>query len=191
MKKIILPLVIIVLLLTGCSIVKLNSLSLDEIVDYGLSNTYKANNSFKGYKIYLPNDMTIINDEKENNVFYSKGHKYYLYVDIISYYKKIVNDYKINEDEKAFYSKIEVITDNYKESLFKSITILNNIKYNDKIIESLIGENTINYNEEEYSYLNPSKNTSSFLEWKEMYGDYKPEPNEIPDEDTIDIKKDE
>ena len=88
-------------------------------------------------------------------------------------------------------SKIEVITDNYKESLFKSITILNNIKYNDKIIESLIGENTINYNEEEYSYLNPSKNTSSFLEWKEMYGDYKPEPNEIPDEDTIDIKKDE
>ena len=24
-----------------------------------------------------------------------------------------------------------------------------------------------------------------------MYGDYKPEPNEIPDEDTIDIKKDE
>ena len=89
------------------------------------------------------------------------------------------------------YSKIEVITDNYKESLFKSITILNNIKYNDKIIESLIGENTINYNEEEYSYLNPSKNTSSFLEWKEMYGDYKPEPNEIPDEDTIDIKKDE
>lgn len=221
MKKIILPLVIIVLLLTGCSIVKLNSLSLDEIVDYSLSNTYKANNSFKGYKIYLPNDMTIINDEKENNVFYSKGHKYYLYVDIISYYKKIVNDYKINEDEKAFcskiinhngnkgyvlitkqdnnyflevmynYSKIEVITDNYKESLFKSITILNNIKYNDKIIESLIGENTINYNEEEYSYLNPSKNTSSFLEWKEMYGDYKPEPNEIPDEDTIDIKKDE
>ena len=78
MKKIILPLVIIVLLLTGCSIVKLNSLSLDEIVDYGLSNTYKANNSFKGYKIYLPNDMTIINDEKENNVFYSKGHKYYM-----------------------------------------------------------------------------------------------------------------
>ena len=56
MKKIILPLVIIVLLLTGCSIVKLNSLSLDEIVDYGLSNTYKANNSFKGYKIYLPNE---------------------------------------------------------------------------------------------------------------------------------------
>ena len=37
------------------------------------------------------------------------------------------------------YSKIEVITDNYKESLFKSITILNNIKYNDKILESLIG----------------------------------------------------
>ena len=191
MKKIILPLVIIVLLLTGCSVVRLNSLSLDEVIDYSFDNIYKTNKSFKGYKIYLPNDMTMINDEKENNVFYSKGHKYYLYVDIISYYKKIVNDYKINEDEKAFYSKIEVITDNYKESLFKAITILNSINYNDKIIESLIGTNTINYNEEEYSYLNPSKNTSSFLEWKEMYGEYKPKPNEIPDEDIINIEKTE
>ena len=213
MKKIILPLVIIVLLLTGCSVVRLNSLSLDEVIDYSFDNIYKTNKSFKGYKIYLPNDMTMINDEKENNVFYSKGHKYYLYVDIISYYKKIVNDYKINEDEKAFYSKIinhngnkgyVLITkqdNNYflevmynysnKESLFKAITILNSINYNDKIIESLIGTNTINYNEEEYSYLNPSKNTSSFLEWKEMYGEYKPKPNEIPDEDIINIEKTE
>jgi len=68
---------------------------------------------------------------------------------------------------------------------------LNSINYNDKIIESLIGTNTINYNEEEYSYLNPSKNTSSFLEWKEMYGEYKPKPNEIPDEDIINIEKTE
>ena len=219
MKKIILPLVIIVLLLTGCSVVRLNSLSLDEVIDYSFDNIYKTNKSLKGYKIYLPNDMTMINDEKENNVFYSKGHKYYLYVDIISYYKKIVNDYKINEDEKAFYSKIinhngnkgyvlitkqdnnyflevmynyskiEVITDNYKES--EKDEYLNSINYNDKIIESLIGTNTINYNEEEYSYLNPSKNTSSFLEWKEMYGEYKPKPNEIPDEDIINIEKTE
>ena len=85
MKKIILPLVIIVLLLTGCSVVRLNSLSLDEVIDYSFDNIYKTNKSLKGYKIYLPNDMTMINDEKENNVFYSKGHKYYLYVDIISY----------------------------------------------------------------------------------------------------------
>ena len=64
MKKIILPLVIIVLLLTGCSVVRLNSLSLDEVIDYSFDNIYKTNKSFKGYKIYLPNDMTMINDEK-------------------------------------------------------------------------------------------------------------------------------
>ena len=68
MKKIILPLVIIVLLLTGCSVVRLNSLSLDEVIDYSFDNIYKTNKSFKGYKIYLPNDMTMINDEKEKNV---------------------------------------------------------------------------------------------------------------------------
>ena len=85
------------------------------------------------------------------------------------------------------YSKIEVVTKNYKEALLKSIIILNSIEYNDKIIESLIGKNTINYNEEEYNYLNPSENTSSFLEWKEMYGEYKPSENELPDEDKIDI----
>lgn len=217
MKKLILPLVIIMFLLTGCSIKQINNLTINEIVDYGLSiNDSKANKSFKGYKIYLPNDMTIINDEKENNVFYSKGNKYYLYVDIVSYYKKIVNDYKINDSERAFYSKIlndskkgyilitkqdnnyflevmynyskiEVVTKNYKEALLKSIIILNSIEYNDKIIESLIGKNTINYNEEEYNYLNPSENTSSFLEWKEMYGEYKPSENELPDEDKIDI----
>ena len=53
MKKIILPLVIIVLLLTGCSVVRLNSLSLDEVIDYSFDNIYKTNKSFKGYKIYL------------------------------------------------------------------------------------------------------------------------------------------
>ena len=74
MKKLILPLVIIMFLLTGCSIKQINNLTINEIVDYGLSiNDSKANKSLKGYKIYLPNDMTIINDEKENNVFYKHG----------------------------------------------------------------------------------------------------------------------
>ena len=50
MKKLILPLVIIMFLLTGCSIKQINNLTINEIVDYGLSiNDSKATKSFKGY----------------------------------------------------------------------------------------------------------------------------------------------
>jgi hypothetical protein len=48
------------------------------------------------------------------------------------------------------HAKIEVISSNLKKALVNSLIVLNSIEYNDKIIESLIGSNVLDYDEESY-----------------------------------------
>lgn len=83
------------------------------------------------------------------------------------------------------YGKIEVVTDeiHIKEALAKSITLLSSIEYNDKIIESLIGTNFLNYNEETYNLLSPNNSKTDFLDYVEE--EYEDVDNELPDEDYI------
>ena len=49
--------------------------------------------------------LKFVNKEEYNAIFKDRfNNKYYLYVDVISYYHKIENTYKINQD--AYYSKV-------------------------------------------------------------------------------------
>lgn len=172
MKKYIIVLVIL-FALTGC--VNINNLNNTEVIDEIFrSDAMKPNVAMSGYKIYLPKNMTITKDKENNNIIYSSFDKYYLYVDIISYYNKTSNEYKINTEKSAIYSnivnynnrkgyvlvteykdkyfvesmynygKIEVITEDYKTAIANSLIILRSIEFNDKIIESLIGNNILN-----------------------------------------------
>lgn len=218
MKKYFLPLVMLMILcLTGCY--NVNKGNVDDVVVSSLKTKAKPNQAFKGYKIYVLEDMNLINDSSNNIVLKSFDDKYYLYVDITGYYKKIVNDYKINEENAPFYSKIlncdkaescgyilvtkcddkyftevmynyakiEVLTNNYKTAIAKSLIILNSISYNDKIIDSLIKKNVLEYNEEKYDILGPSNETTDFLEW---VADEDPkEDNKKLDEDIIDLNE--
>ena len=217
MKKYFLPLIILmVLCLTGCY--NVNKGNVDDVAVSSLKTKAKPNQAFKGYKIYVLEDMNLINDSSNNIVLKSFDDKYYLYVDITGYYKKIVNDYKINEENAPFYSKIlnsddgsygyilvtkcddkyftevmynyakiEVLTNNYKTAIAKSLIILNSISYNDKIIDSLIKKNVLEYNEEKYDILGPSNETTDFLEW---VADEDPkEDNKKLDEDIIDLNE--
>ena len=61
------------------------------------------------------------------------------------------------------YSKIEVITKNYKEAIVKSLIMLRSVTFNDKVIETLIGSNILQYDEEEFDLLGPSAETVDFL----------------------------
>lgn len=212
MKKYFLLVILIILCLTGCSTI--NKKTPDELVDLSLKEIKSSNTAFKGFKLYIPTNMNIINDNSGNVTLTTNGDKYYLYVDMISYYNKVSNDYKINEESKAFYTKIlnndsksgyilvtkynnkyfvevmynyakvEVITNNYKEALVKSLVLLNNLEFNDKIIDSLVGKNILEYDEEKFNLLGPSNETTNFLQWVS----YDEEESNILDEDIIDIE---
>ena len=109
MKKILL---LCLLLLTGCSVVRIDTNNIDNIVGVVLS---KENNLYnqvgKGYKYYIPRGVSYIDTNDYNNVLYSAGNYYYLYVDIVSYYYNIMNQY--TENKEAYYSKAIDINNKY------------------------------------------------------------------------------
>ncbi len=102
MKKILL--LCCLLLLAGCSVVRIDTSDVDNIVSVVLSKNNDLYNQIgNGYKYYVPRGVTYIDTNSYNDVLYSNGNYYYLYIDIISYYYKVTKDYK--ENSEAYYSK--------------------------------------------------------------------------------------
>ena len=139
---------ILVLILSGCTVVRINTKSLDTIIDVVLTKENKLFNRVgKGYKYYVPKGVSYVDTNDLNEILYSKGNYYYLYIDAISYYNKKQMDYKLEKD--AYYSRL--IT---KEDGFKSNGSINITKKNDKYyiefiynyakIETLVSKDDIN-----------------------------------------------
>ena len=104
MKKKIILMLLICFCLTGCTAVRINTDSIDNMLDVVLSKDNKLYNRVgKGYKYYLPRGITYIDSNEGNDKLYSNGNYYYLYLDEISYFYKSVQNYKVNK--KAYYSK--------------------------------------------------------------------------------------
>ncbi len=103
MKKVIL--IICLLLVSGCSIVRIDTSSIDNIVSIVLSKENNLYNQIgKGYKYYIPRGVSYISTSDYNDTLYSDGIYYYLYVDIVSYYYNKEVIYTENPD--SYYSKI-------------------------------------------------------------------------------------
>lgn len=124
----------------------------------------------------------------------SHGNKYYMFVDTISYYYKEENTYKVNSDshysklinyndkdgyiqidevkKKYFiqyvynYVKIEAYVDkNELTSCVNNMSyILRSVKFNRNIVESLVGENVSEYDEENFSLFKADASSESFLD---------------------------
>lgn len=153
----------------------------------------KDNNSILlsgGSYYYLYVDITSyyhkenISYEKNVNAFLFKeflynGKKGYVEIDKKdngNYYLKIMYNY----------AKIEVdnIRDNINDVIYDSIVILSSISYNDTILDTLIGENVLNYQEEEYDFFGSKREDGTFLDYIEEYDVYD-EEKEGKDEDFI------
>lgn len=144
MKKYMIVILTLVLL-TGCTAVRIDTKSIDNMVNVILSKDNKLYNRVgKGYKYYVPRGLTYIDTNELNEKLYSNGNYYYLYLDAIAYYHKDDNDYKINKD--AYYSKIFNVG---KKKAYLEITKVKDkyriiFKYNYARIESLVNKESIN-----------------------------------------------
>ncbi len=141
----------------------------------------------KGLVFLEKEDYNAILKDKNNN-------RYYLYVDAISYYHKMENTYEESEDsyyskrldynKKTGYLQIDEVDSKYfiqfvfhyakmeayvdKEEIVDSIinmsSVLRTMKYNNKVLESLIGENILDYKEEDYTLFKADSSKENFLD---------------------------
>lgn len=144
MKKVILLLACI-FLMTGCTVVRINTNDIDNTINVVLSKENKLYNRVgKGYKYYIPRGVIYIDTDEFNDKLYSNGNYYYLYIDAISYYYQKKPTYKINE--QAYYSKIIPSKDKeaYVEITKQKDKYLVQFFYNYAKIETLVDKKDIN-----------------------------------------------
>ncbi len=145
MKKLFLVLSLLVFL-TGCTAVRINTKSIDNIVSVILSKENTLYNTIgRGYKYYVPRGVVYIDSNEYNEKLYCNGDYYYLYLDIIGYYYK--KEFTYTENKNLYYSK-NIDINNKKGYL--EITKMDDkyylieFMYNYAKIEALVTEDKIN-----------------------------------------------
>lgn len=193
MKKLLI-IIISLMFITGCT--HIDKIKYDELLTSVIASSYNLNNTYRsGYKYYLPNGLDTLDIKDFNEKLQDKNYSYYLYVDVVSYYNRVVSEYETNNDayisykinyEDKFgylevnkvksgkyfveimynYAKIEVIVDesNLNKVITNSIIILSSITYNNDILANIVGDNILQFNEEEFNIFRARKDTSNFLE---------------------------
>lgn len=147
MKKIML-IILLMLVLTGCSIVRIDTNSIENILNVILTKDNDLYNQVgQGYKYYLPGGVTYIGSDDLNDILYCNGTYYYLYIDAIDYYYQTENVYKINKD--AYYSRKISKDDGFKYNGYLEITEEDNLYYmeffyNYSKIEAMVKKDDIN-----------------------------------------------
>lgn len=135
-----------ILLLCGCSLVYINSESIDDIINSIFSDeTNLKSVSLDGYSYYLPQGTRLKTYSKSNSIIYYKKYKIYLYADLVSYYYKVENTYKTNKN--SYYSR--KFTARKKEGYLEINEISDNkyfieFMYNYSKMEVLINKKDLN-----------------------------------------------
>ncbi len=191
MKKILL-LMIACLLITGCTVVRIDTDSITNITGVILEKDNSLYNRVgKGYKYYIPRGVSYIDTVGFNDTLYSKGIYYYLYIDAPAYINKIDLNYekeniyysqeldingkkgyiKIYKKDNEYlirfvynYASIEAMVgeNHINEFITNAAYILSSIKYNDNIIKMMLDENYEN-REEQYKEFISNGTTGNFL----------------------------
>jgi len=143
LKKVLL-FTLFLLCFTGCTSVREETI--ENIVIQGMTSNVDITNVYRtGYKYYLPKGLKNINSHDYNEVIYSERYAYYLYVDVVSYFNKIREEYQ--EDSSYYYSKAL-----YKGNQFGYLQIKSleedkyfiEIMYNYAKIEMIVETNRVN-----------------------------------------------
>ncbi len=143
MKKLLL--ILCILIFSGCSVVRIDTSDINNTIEVVLSKDNELYNQIgKGYKYYVPRGISYLSSNDYNDILYSNGNSYYLYVDVVSYYNKITKEYEINEE--AYVSRIVDINDktgyleiNQQDNGLYFVEFM----YNYSKIETVVSENDI------------------------------------------------
>lgn len=144
MKKVLIMLFMLCFL-TGCTVVRIDTKSIDNIVSVILSKENTLYNTIgKGYKYYVPRGVVYIDSNDFNEKLYCNGDYYYLYLDIISYYYK--KDFTYIENKELYYSKKIEVDDKkgYLEITKIDDYYLVEFMYNYAKVEALVLKENIN-----------------------------------------------
>lgn len=196
MKKFLVVLIAI-FILSGCS--NIQSKDYDTLINEAASSKYDIVNTYRtGYKYYVPGNMDISNILDYNETLEDSSHKYYFYVDVVSYYNRVIENYEVNpeayyskvinyQDKYGYieinkwkngkylleimynYAKIEVIVEEsfLKEAVSYAMVILASVKYNNNVLENIVGENVLTSKEIEFNIFETKKSESNFLKVSE------------------------
>lgn len=209
-KKKVILLVIIALIMTGCTKIDDN---IDNIVSATMSGEVKNVNTVStGYKLYVPIGVIQLVDDDYNQKFKIKDSHVYLYVDTTSYYYKYSLNYKSDGNYNYYYKEISLngkegyiginklddgsffaeIVYNYAKIEFysneqdlsvvisNSLIILNSIEYNDNLIKLELENNTTN-REVKYELDKPKDSESTFSQYLQEYVEEDEEEVVLPD----------
>lgn len=208
-------LVIIVLLITGCTRISNN---LDEVVDDTLRSTLISTNTVStGYELYIPTGVRQVVDNEYNQKLKIKNRYVYLYVDTISYYYKNMLNYKSTNDYNYYYKEINKngkngyiginkieedlyyceIVYNYTKSEFyansidlpviltNALIVQKSIKFNDNLIAMELDSEANDGREIKYELDSPKESESKFSDYLQEYVPDTKEEVELPDENQI------
>lgn len=209
MKKVII-LLSIVFLLSGCTKLSDLSYD-EIVINGFDHKVNHLNVDRQGYSYSLKPGLLVSNHDELNDVITGAYYNLYLFVDLDGYYhksdietKEASNYYhqtydidgkriELNIDEQLNekylieisynYAKIEVMVDelNINEALFDAVSVISSIKYNDKIIENLVGQSVLNFSEEKYNIFETSDKDKNVLQ---LFTE-EVEEDEIPDTDLV------
>ncbi len=97
MKKKIILISLLLFILTGCTSVQ--KMSLESIIQKETETNVTLYNKYRhGYKYYLPKGLEVIDNSDYNEVLMDENYKYYLYVDAVSQYNKVIEKYEVSEE---------------------------------------------------------------------------------------------
>lgn len=217
MKKVIVLLSILSLFMTGCTNLNSFDIDkIIEMVikkDSNLKNVSFEGYSYyvpNGLNFLNKNEYNAyLNDQYHNY--------YYIYVDVISKHNNTKYKYKVNKNayyskeiktkDKFGYLEINEYKDGYfietmynymkieayvnKNNLSDSLTdiglILSSVNYNKKVLDTIVGENILNYKEEKYNIFETKKDKTDFLDYVAEYDS----KDTTKDEDSIEIEEGE
>ncbi len=191
MKKKMILVFMLLFLITGCTVVRIDTNSIDNIVSVILSKDNKLYNRVgKGYKYYVPRSVLYIDTNELNDKLYSDGNYYYLYIDAVSYFYK--NKVEYTERDDVYYSKkiegnkegyLEIVqeSDKYKitfvynyariealvdkkdinQVVLNASYILSTVKFNDNVIKLMLNEEYFTNKEEKYDKFDKKEETTT------------------------------
>ena len=212
MKKTFIFLVIVVLLLSGCTKISDN---LDEVVDAAIvDGKLPANTVSTGYELYIPTGVTQVSDSNYNQRFKIKNRYVYLYVDTVSYYYKNMLNYKNVDDYDYYYKDLKngnktgyigikkvdnnlyyvVVVYNYSKMEFyaekeelpvilaNALIIIKSVKFNDSLIKTELDINVSDGRELKYELDSPKDSESTFSDYLQEFVPKEEEKVELPED---------